>query len=121
MSDKRTILCGCFSMCFCYLWGIAIISVLIHAVKTNFAFKGTNAPVFTQIVNEWTVQPFVSIIAVKLDISNTTQCPDDHPDEVINETWLGQNVGCDCMMKKNGMKFQRFKQTFTYRPDYANH
>lgn len=55
MSDKRTILCGCFSMCFCYLWGIAIISVLIHAVKTNFAFKGTNAPVFTQIVNEWTV------------------------------------------------------------------
>jgi hypothetical protein len=70
------------------MWGIAIISVCLHAFNTSFAFKGTSEPVFTQIVNEWDTQPFVSIVAVKLDNSTSIyDCPADHPDEVINETW----------------------------------
>ena len=91
-NNKGALICGCFTLSFCYMWGIAIISVCLHAVNTNFAFKGTSEPVFTQIANEWNTQPFVSIVAVKLDNSTSTlDCPADHPEEVINETWQGQN------------------------------
>ena len=88
MAEKGLALCGCFTLCFCYMWGVAILSVLIHSVNSNFAFKGTSVPVFQEIVNEWTTQPFVSIVAVRLD-NSTADCPADHPDEVINDFWLG--------------------------------
>ena len=103
--DKGILICALFTLCFFYIWGIAIISVCLHAVNTNFAFKGTSEPVFSQIVNEWNTQPFVSIVAFKMDNQTSTyDCPVDYPDEVINETWQGQNIGCDCMRKTNAIK-----------------
>ena len=88
MADKGALICGCCALFFCYIWGIAIISVCLHAINSNFAFKGTHEPVFRQIENEWGTKPFVSIVAVKLGSQNSNlDCPADHPDEVINETW----------------------------------
>jgi hypothetical protein len=99
------------------LWGVAILSVVIHAVNSNFAFKGTSAPIFTQLVNEWTTQPFVSIVAVKLNNETVFDCPSDYPDEVINEAWFGQNFGCDCMGKVQSPYKSAYKKS---KLNYAN-
>ena len=88
MSDKKFWCCAILTATLCYLWGVAILSVLIHDTRTNFAFKPVNEVVVPQLRREWTTLPFVDIISVPQG-ANFTKCPSSHPFDVVNDVWLG--------------------------------
>ena len=64
----------------CYLWGIAIVSVGLHAIKTNWGYKYTSSSLLNQIANEWQARPYVDIKVIKVNsTAGFADCPSDYP------------------------------------------
>jgi len=110
--------CKCTACC-CYLMGIAMLSVAVHIARTDYSIKPATETLMPQIRKEWSTQPFVDIISFPLN-STIASCPDSHPDEVINDVWLGQHLACDKLSKKQGFDANIKSRSFTFNKDYAN-
>lgn len=45
------------------------------------------------IMREWEKAPYVDVVVVQED----QKCPEDYPEDVIFDTWLGTRTCCDCL------------------------
>lgn len=88
---ERIVWCSCAVLCLWQLCGIAIISYFLAALRGNTNFEPTDDPIFRELVSEWSEVPFVDLKVVKLG-NDTYDCPTSHPDEVIQEYWLGKTI-----------------------------
>jgi hypothetical protein len=61
----------------------------------------------------------VDIISVPVN-ETYALCPDSHPEEVINDVWLGQHFACDYLGKRQGYDLSYKSRSFKFGKDYAN-
>ena len=88
----------CIGFCFVMIYNAGVMWLYLYActhademgtlaTEQQFdSFSGTN-----QIVRDWKKEQFSSLI-----VTESTTCPDSHPELALSRPWYGSDLGCDC-------------------------
>ena len=87
-------------------WALAIAasSIMIHqnkektwSKKLTQLYEGENSAPYA-LMKSWEKQPFVDIRV--LDAEEYPYCPDEYPEDVVYDIWLGTRAMCDCLERE---------------------
>lgn len=92
--------CGIGYLCIALGLAIAASSMMVYqnnsnSWRTSFltVYEPQNATP-NALLRSWAQKPFVDIQAY--DSNEFTRCPEDTPEDVIFDVWMGSRLACDC-------------------------